>query len=164
MTVVAPLGRGRPSEVVMPASSLTQLGAHRVAPRTDVGVRYLRFTLLQRCAESKRKLGALVGAHDLRDDGDLSADEHEQLRCLLGWFNRYLEVPGVLSEPGNHRALCWFKPQAREPLRRMWALREIYRAQGIIIEVHRTCDPGIVLYEDGWQVVAKPRRGVRAQW
>jgi hypothetical protein len=46
----------------------------------------------------------------------------------------------------------------------MWALKAILETHGYTVEVHKTDDPGIVLFEDGWQVVAKPHKGRRVPW
>ena len=70
----------------------------------------------------------------------------------------HLKSPACLREPGNSRAISWFHPRALEPIRRVRAIVEIVREHGVQVEQVTTRDPGIVIYEDGWQVVAKPRR------
>lgn len=120
---------------------------------------YIRFTVLGSDTSSGRKTGVLVAAHDLRDYGDLSAEEHERLRQLLHWFNENLKVPKVLSEDGNARALSWYKTEAKKPLKRMWELKSLLEFHEVNVEVHKTSDPGLIIYQDGWQVVAKPRKG-----
>jgi hypothetical protein len=114
--------------------------------------------------DSGRKLGVLVAAHRLRDEADLTSEEHTILGEALGWFNQNLNIPECLKKPENRRALSWFKPTAKKPLARMWSLVEVLRAHGVNITVHKARDPGEILYEDGWQVVAKPRRGSKNGW
>jgi hypothetical protein len=46
----------------------------------------------------------------------------------------------------------------------MWELVHVLRAHGLLVELLKTDDPGIVIYRDEWQVVAKPRRGRRLPW
>jgi len=46
----------------------------------------------------------------------------------------------------------------------MWSLVALLREHGYHVDVLKTDDPGIVLYEDKWQVVAKPRKGRRISW
>ena len=125
---------------------------------------YLRFTVLSQDEDSTRKRGILVVAAHLRDHGDLSVDEHIHLRQLLDWFNTNLHVPPVLSDNRNRRALSWFKTQAEKPLAHMWSLVEVLERHGIQVELHKTRRPGIVLYEDGWQIVAKPHRSTKEGW
>ena len=118
----------------------------------------VRFTLLSTDTQSGRKTGILVAAHDLCDDGDLSVEEHRNLRSQLGWFNEQLKVPQILSGDEHYRALSWFKPGAIEPISKAWMIKAILEENGFHIQVHKTTDPGIIIYEDDWQVVAKPRK------
>ena len=120
---------------------------------------YLRFTIQEQDVDSKRKRGLLDAAHMIRDEADLSVEEHATIREALDWFNTHLQLPPVLREVGTKRALSWFKPEAKEPLKRMWALSEIVERFGYVVEFHKSKDPGEILYEDGWQVVARPRKG-----
>lgn len=125
---------------------------------------FLRFTLLAEDNCSGRKRGVLVAAHELRDSDKLNADEHRVLQDALRWFNQNLHVPPCLKLPENRRALSWFKHDARAPLSRMWALVEIMKVHGFQIELHKSRAPGRIIYENGWQVVAKPVRGRREAW
>jgi hypothetical protein len=124
----------------------------------------LRFTLLDRDPQSGRKRGVLVAAHHLRDSDELTWEEHRVMQEALRWFNQHLHVPSCLRDPQNRRALSWFKSEAKTPLCRMWALVEILKAHDVQVELHKTRAPGRVIYEDGWQVVAKPVRGRKASW
>ena len=121
----------------------------------------VRFSILEADPDSGQKAGVLVAAHTLRDEGELSAQEHEQVRSALQWFNEHVEVPEVLEAEGNHRAISWFKPAARVAISKMWELKSLLEHHGLHVEVLRTLDPGLVVYEDELQVVAKPRRGQR---
>ena len=78
------------------------------------------------------------------------------------WLNDNLEVPPCLKETGNDRALSWFHPRAREPIAVMWDLVAVLREHGQYVSLLTAKDPGLILYRDGWQVVAKPRRKPKA--
>ena len=119
---------------------------------------FLRFTTLEVNDQSNRKTGILVAAHELRDEGDLPSSDDAALRDMLGWFNEHLKIPRLLSDDEHYRALSWFKPEAKEALKRAWDLKNLLESNGLTIEVHKTNDPGIVCYSDGWQVVAKPKK------
>lgn len=121
----------------------------------------IRFTVLDEEPESGRTRGVLVAAHTLRDEGDLSVDEHRELRVALLWFNENLRIPAALDRTENRRAISWFKPAAAEAIRRMWPLKGLLDTHGHHVDVLRTADPGNVVHEDEWQVVAKPRKGQR---
>jgi hypothetical protein len=122
---------------------------------------FVRFTTLAIDPDSGHAGGILVAAHELRDAGDLTVDEHSDLRTVLSWFNEYLFVPATLGAKEHRRAISWFKPAASEAIRRMWHLKELLDLHGVHVEVLRTSDPGTVVYEDDWQVIAKPYKGQR---
>jgi hypothetical protein len=121
----------------------------------------LRFATLALDPDSSHTSGILVVAHTLRDEGDLTCSEHEELRLLLAWFTANLPVPKVLEDIEHRRAISWFKPSAEEAIHRMWELKRVLEQHGHHINVLRTDTPGTVVYEDEWQVVAKPPKGTR---
>ncbi len=125
---------------------------------------YLRFVLTEVDEDSTRKKGILVAGHELRDERELSREDHARLVQLLEWFNAHLEIPRVLQEGEHERALSWFKAEAAEPIAKTWELVHLLRAHGVLVELLKTADPGHVLYEDDWQLVATPRRGKRGPW
>lgn len=124
---------------------------------------YIRFTILDTDPDSGHASGVLIAASNLRDEGALSPTEHESLKAAIAWFNDHLPVPALLRQPGNRRAISWFKPAAAEAIRRMWQLKSLLDPHGYHVEVLRTALPGMVIYEDEWQVVAQPANGRRFQ-
>ena len=106
-------------------------------------------------------MGLFTHVYETLENCDLMPHEEELLRERLAWFKMHLRVPACLSEEGNERAICWFKPEARRPVDYAWDMISVLREQGLDVEMIKTRDPGTVLYEDGWQVVAKPRRSNR---
>lgn len=68
----------------------------------------------------------------------------------------HLKIPACLRERGNERAICWFKPEARIPIAYAWDMVAVLRERGHHVEMLKTAEPGTLLYEDGWQIVAKP--------
>jgi hypothetical protein len=121
----------------------------------------IRFAILETDPDSGHSSGVLVTAHTLRDEGDLSVTEHEDLRTALLWFNGNLPIPPGLDVTEHRRAISWFKPYAVEAIKRMWHLKSLLDLHGHHVEVLRTVDPGTVLYQDDWQVIAKPHKGQR---
>ena len=120
---------------------------------------YIRFTILDKDSDSGFRTGILVAAHTLRDEGDLSVDEHRQLRLCLSWFNENLEVPKILKKVEHRRAISWFKPEAAEAISKMWELKRILDLHGLYVEVLKSDSPGSVVYEDSLQVAAVPPKG-----
>ncbi len=119
---------------------------------------YVRFQGLRQNDTSGSRLGLFQLAFELRDEGDLPPYLHEQLVLHLEWLKEHLKSPQILNEKEHHRAISWFQHRAKKPLEHVRAIKAILEDAGYNIEQIETRDPGIVIYEDGWQVVAKPRR------
>jgi len=60
------------------------------------------------------------------------------------------------------RALCWFRPEAREVISRAWQMAKLVERAGIPVRVYRKLRPGTVVYEDDFQVAAVPWRSTFA--
>ena len=118
---------------------------------------YLRFQTKIPNRHSGRPTGILVAAAELRDSNTISVADETWLRDHLAYYNEHLKVPSCLKEPCNRRALCWFK-EGSKMIDRVWNLKAFLEEQDIFIDVITTRDPGTAIYEDGHQVVAKPRK------
>jgi hypothetical protein len=107
-------------------------------------------------ADSKVKEGIFVAACRLRDQGDIPSYQRVELRSDLQWFNEHLPLPPPLSGRGNERAISWFKSQSKECISRVWSVVHILEESGIAITKITTEDPGYIIYQDEFQVVAWP--------
>ncbi|MEM6797907.1 MAG: hypothetical protein AAF589_00195 [Planctomycetota bacterium] len=124
---------------------------------------YIRFTTQAVDEESHSLLGVFQSAFALRDSSELAEHEEVELNDALEWLEMHLKSPTCLREPENRRAICWFDPRAQKPMRFIWRVIQVLQEHGVFVEVHKTDDPGNVLYQDGWQFVAKPwRKGRRS--
>jgi len=99
-----------------------------------------------------------MAINDLRENDEVAPYHMEELERHVGWMRMHLKSPSCLKEDGNERALSWFHPRAKEPIRRIRIMVEILREYGVVIDQITTNNPGHVVYEDGWQIVAKPPR------
>jgi len=87
---------------------------------------FVRFTIGRQDQRSGATEGLFTVAYRELGSGSLAAYEQAWLDELLTWFKRKVMIPGtVLRERGYH------------------------------IQMHQTETPGILVYEDGHQVVAK---------
>ena len=118
----------------------------------------LRFCTLCRDSESHSPKGVFQAAIELSDDGKLEAYEERWLERELGWLRMHLPSPDCLRDDGNERAICWFKPGAKDAIDKVRGIVAMLEAHGIPVETVTTADAGTIIYEDKWQVVAKPRR------
>ena len=97
-----------------------------------------------------------MSAYRLRDEGDLTKYQSHELRSLLHWFDENLHAPDVLEHDYNKSAISWFKSRAKPCVSRIWTLVHILEEHGVLIDKITTEEPGWVIYEDRWQVVAHP--------
>lgn len=122
---------------------------------------YIRFTTLQQSEDSHSLVGVFQAAFELRNSGELADHEEVQMNVALSWLKMHLKSPHCLRNSENHRALSWCHPRAVKPMQYIWQIVNILKEHGVFVKVHKTNDPGLIIYEDGWQVVAKPRHKKR---
>jgi len=125
---------------------------------------YLRFTLTIEDSQSLHKQGIIIAAVSIMEAASLEKGDDDELRAILKWFNENLKVPKILDQDGHFRALSWFRPQAREPILKAWELSRLLQANGYLVEVHKSRNPGRVIYEDEDQIVAICTKEVRGTW
>ena len=119
---------------------------------------YIRFQGQKQNETSASKLGIFQLAFELRDEGDLPRYVLTELIENIEWLRANLHSPEILDKDEHHRAISWFLPTAHEPISRVRSMAAILNEYGYHIEQVQARDPGIVIYEDEFQVVAKPRR------
>ena len=119
-------------------------------------IMFLRFQGQKPNLGTKSKLGIFQPAFELRDRHDLPSYAHDELQSNLEWLRMHLKSPALLKKEEHYRAIAWFKPEAREPLKRIWAIKAVFEEFGYRVDLLRSADPGQIIYEDGWQVIAKP--------
>jgi hypothetical protein len=100
-------------------------------------------------------MGVFCGTYYAYTDGRLSEGHRQWLVEELSWFGRNLPAPRDAVDP---RAVFWFRPTAGQPLSRMWVVVRLLEDNGLPVHVHRTRRPGIIVYEDDYQVAAQPWR------
>jgi len=118
----------------------------------------VRFCILRRDPDSHSPQGIFQAALEFRDDGQLEPYEEEWLERELRWLRMHLPSPDCLRDEGNERAICWFKPEAQQVIEKVRGIVALLETKGVPVEMQTTSEPGTVVYEDKWQVVAKPRR------
>lgn len=116
----------------------------------------VRFCLLRRDTQSHSPQGVFHAALELRDSGQLEPYEEEWLERDMAWLRMHLPVPECLRDIGNDRAICWFKPTAKNAIDRVRGIVALLNSRDVVVRMITTDNPGAVVYEDKWQVVAKP--------
>lgn len=120
----------------------------------------IRFVIEKLDPDSGRRQGLFQAAKFLRESGQLSERDHQQLDEIREWFNTNLERPVRLSlSPRPHakkQALSWFKDTAATHVGKMREYGEILERYDVHVLMVKTNRPGYVVYEDEYQVCAYP--------
>jgi hypothetical protein len=118
----------------------------------------VRFSVQRRDLQSGQPEGLFTVAYRESMNRDLPAYQRDRLEDLIAWFKTNVRIPSQLVGEENKRAICWFRASARKVISKAWELTSLLKEVGYDVELHRTDQPGIVVYEDGHQVAAKPLR------
>jgi hypothetical protein len=129
-------------------------------------VMYVRFVAASATDDPWRATGVITQARILRDEGQLAAFEVDLVESAFDWLNQHLPCPPFNDNLGRgvwtHNAVAWFRPEAKEPIARMWDLIAILKENGVAVQFFRSQWPGVIVYRDDFQVVAEtPRRASR---
>lgn len=118
---------------------------------------YIRFVTDIQDPDSGYRQGVIHAAADLLDADALESWEEDWLRREFAWLNKNLRVPGLLSDYEHRRGLSWFKPTAHGPIRCVRAVSALLKVHSVGVRMLKSAAPGIVVYTDDQQIVAKPR-------
>lgn len=93
--------------------------------------------------------------------GMLAPDEERFRRENNDWYDAAYPDPGVAAGiyggQAERGAAAWFKSTSTELIARVSGYLAILDAHAIAWHELRTTDPGTIIYEDDYQVVAVPR-------
>jgi hypothetical protein len=122
---------------------------------------YIRFVCFQSIGRQRSRLGLFKAISEAVESEHAAGWAIAEARELSGWFNDNLAIPKAFST-GGHKGfgqpgLSWFKPVATEHIRRMHRLKLALEECGIHVEVLTTRDPGLIVWQDQFQIVAEPR-------
>lgn len=106
--------------------------------------------------EDHRQLSGLVTeTRILRDKGELTITEEEQLEAIYAWFNANLPCPPFSSAGWSRDSVAWFKDSATESIQQMRSLAALLIQHDAAVRMLRSRNPGKVLYEDPFQIVVE---------
>lgn len=124
----------------------------------EIAMKYVRFQGLEKTDGISSRRGIFQLAYSLKNSALIAEYDDLSLRKNLGWLEMHLNAPSVLRDTKSKRAICWFKDGALEPIKRIRSIQAILTEYDIWIDQTTTSTPGYILYEDGWQIVARPFR------
>jgi len=115
---------------------------------------YTRFVVGAQGESLRESSGVITELRLLKETGNLTRREYQRAEELFEWFLRHLPVPPFGSSNWPRDAISWFKPAAQEYMEKMEEIIAILAAYGLSCRTLRTSDPGLIHYEDDFQVVA----------
>jgi hypothetical protein len=125
-----------------------------------VAEKFVRFVTHEPDEVTGISIGFFEAAYQLRDDGHANAHDANELKVLIDWFRENLDPPDRFSRSKNRhahgKALSWFRPAAVECIDKARSLLIILERYGIASEMLTTARPGMIVYEDEWQIAAIP--------
>jgi len=122
---------------------------------------YIRFVCFQSIGRQRSRLGLFKAIDEAVVSEHAPGWAIVEARELSAWFNANLAIPKQFSVGGQkgygQPGLSWFKPVAVEHIRRMHRLKVALEECGIHVEVLTTRAPGLIVWQDQFQIVAEPR-------
>jgi len=131
---------------------------------------YLRFITPLRSSVRGVNLGIFSGACECREYEEAPVWLKRAIQEELDFFNEKLPIPQESAFVVKSRkrlisvGICWFKSDAIEMIRRAFALRALLAEYGMFVTTIITDRPGQILYEDDFQIVAKPVASTPTHW
>ena len=119
---------------------------------------YIRFVIGRKDEDSGVEQGIFQVVSQALEWHDVTGSDADELNEVRAWFNKNLEKPSSFGRDTLRLGICWFKTEATEHISRVWAMVRILERNGIYVKKIRTGNPGYVIYEDEWQLVAEPFR------
>jgi hypothetical protein len=81
----------------------------------------------------------------------------DELDQAFDWFNTCLPAPPFRCCEFPRSAVCWFRSDAHEPLKKMWELAALLREIDLPVRVVLCREPGKIIYSDQTQIIADRR-------
>ncbi len=94
----------------------------------------------------------------------------DAIRREVNWFCEYLPTPNEHFFEVRSRkvmravGICWFKSDARDMICHAFTLKALLAECGYFITTKGTGNPGQILYQDKFQIIAKPRKTTPTVW
>lgn len=121
---------------------------------------YVRFVVDLKDEDSNVEQGIFQAAAQGLESQKITGSDADELIKLRAWFGENLKEPTSFGRDKPRLGICWFRTGSTEHISRIWEMVHILERNGIYVKKIRTDNPGYVIYEDRWQLVAEPfRRG-----
>ena len=120
--------------------------------RREKGQVYVRFVCFQLVAGQRNRLGLFQALDEARDSPIAPNWALAEVANIYDWFEKNLPTPDRFG--GGQTGLSWFKSEATDHVQQMHRLKLALEECGVHVEVVTTRDPGALIYQDEFQIVA----------
>lgn len=122
---------------------------------------YLRFITDEIDLRTGKPKGMFTLAYELIQARVLSNNDEALLKGSLKWVEVNIPIPTRFSRTSNEYrkntgGLCWLKSESDEVVSKHWNIKNIVEITGYSIRLVKTENPGKMVYEDEFQIVALP--------
>jgi len=118
---------------------------------------YVRFVVGTNREDPKHQLGIIASVRFLKERGQLPDYELEHVEEIFLWLDTHLPCPPFTGKRWSRDATSWFKGSAQGMISKFRDLIAILEQYGHPVRMLRTERPGMILYEDEFQIVAESR-------
>ena len=118
---------------------------------------YVRFVVGTNREEPKYQTGVVTSLRVLKESGQLPDYEVEHVEEIFSWLNTHLPCPPFDGKNWSPDAISWFKASAQGMISKFRELIAILEQYDKPVQMLTTEHPGMILYEDDFQVVAQSR-------
>lgn len=118
---------------------------------------FIRFVVGSESDYPRTQSGLFTEIESLRSNGHLEPYQMKMVKDIFEYFNKNLPVPPYSTKKWSIDAISWFKDSAINFIDRMRDLAFILEENGHRVRILKIDRPGMVLYEDEYQVVSQNR-------
>ena len=91
----------------------------------------------------------------MKETDQLAEYEVAHIDEALRWLQENLPCPPFTQKGFSRQAVCWFKDSAQGMILKFRDLTWILEQHGYPVQMLKTTRPGMILYEDEFQVLAE---------
>lgn len=118
---------------------------------------YVRFVVGTNREKPRTQAGVITWLQDLKERGQLPDYEAEHVEEFFQWLETHLPCPPFKGKGWSPDAISWFKGSAQSMISKFRELIAILEQHDHPVQMLKTEQPGMILYEDEFQVVAKSK-------
>jgi hypothetical protein len=118
---------------------------------------YIRFIVGSESDSPRTQSGLFTELEFLKNENQLQPYQENLVKETFDFFNDNLPVPPYSKKNWGLDAISWFKDDAIEFIDKMRDLVTILEENGFQVRTLVIEQPGMILYEDEFQIVSKNR-------